>query len=657
MLAREWSMKTPSASLGIWITRAGEALWLAAAAAIPLAFSPWTHNAFELPKAALLKALVLLMSLATLIRVIDGRKGEEQDRASPIARCLLWPALAFGSVAALATALSVNPRASLWGSYDRQQGLLTLTAYLGLFLFTAANLRTRAQVQRLLAAIAWGSAPVVVYGLLQAIGVDPLGWRTDAASPVLSTVGRANFLGSYLAIVAPLTVGGTLLARRRWPYGLLLIGQAACLALTQARGAWIGLSAAIVVGLLAWALATRDRRPALAALLLLILAAAFGILLNLPDGPLTALAGAPGLDRIATLGRADEGSTAARLTIWRTTLPLISTRPWWGYGPETMRPVFARVFPPQLVYYQGRHTLVDRAHNLWLDLGMSAGLAGVAALAALLAGFVWLAWRGLRNDRDQWRKAVWAALAAGAAGHLADMQFSFDLTASATIFWLALALGASVSRARDHARASFTAEPATSPQALLFYAPPTLVVLILIGLLCVRPLMADAAYRQSLQGARPLEVARRAVRLWPMEPTYHLNLAGALAQNGDFVAAEGQLDAATSLSPDDPETWVAKGNIFALWGRVAPDRYTQAEAAYRQAVALAPNVATYHAALGLILAQQGRLTEGAAELERAVDLDATDGVAFQHLAQVYEALGEKDRAAWAQKEAERWNDE
>jgi tetratricopeptide (TPR) repeat protein len=438
---------------------------------------------------------------------------------------------------------------------------------------------------------------------------------------------------------------------------LLLIGQAACLALTQARGAWIGLGAAAVVGLLAWALATRDRRLALCALFLLILIATFVILLNLPDGPLTTLARIPGLDRVATLVRADEGSTAARLTIWRATLPLIASRPWLGYGPETMRPTFARVFPPQLVYYQGRHTSVDRAHNLWLDLGMSTGVAGVTAFAALLAGFVWLAWRGLRNDHDQWQKTVWTALAAGVAGHLADLQFSFDLTASATIFWLALALGASVSRARDYTRASFTAEPAASPRALLFYAPPTLVVLILIGLMCVRPLVADAAYQQSLQGAQPLEEARRAVRLWPMEPTYHLNLAGALAQNGDFVAAQGQLDAATSLSPDDPETWIAKGNIFALWERVAPDQYTQVEAAYRQAVALAPNVATYHTALGLILVQQGRLAEGVAELERAVDLDATDGVAFQHLAQVYGALGEKDRAAWAQKEAERWNDE
>jgi O-antigen ligase len=647
-------MQTQNDSPGTWIARIGEALWLVAAAAVPLVFSPWTHNGFELPKTALLKTLVLLMGLATLLQVIDGQKGAKGDRAPAIPRCLLWPALILAGVATLATATSINPRVSLWGSYERQQGLLTLGAYLGLFAFTAANLRTRAQVQRLLAAIAWGSAPVVVYGLVQAAGLDPMDWHTDAASPVLSTIGRANFLGSYLGIAIPLTVGKMLLTRRRWPYALLLIGQGACLALTQARGAWIGLGAAAVVGLLAWTLATRDRRPALAALLLLILSAAFLVLLNLPGGPLAALAGVPGFDRLAALTRTDAGSTAARLTIWRTSLDLISARPWLGYGPETMRPVFARVFPPQIVYYQGRHATVDRAHNLWLDLGMSVGLTGTAVFAALLAGFARLAWRGLRKSRERWQKVVWMALVASVAGHLADMQFSFDLTSSATIFWLALALGAAVSRTRS----PDTLPPGSSasPRSLPLYLPPALAVLALVGLLCARPLMANAAYQRSLLGTRPLETARRAVRLWPLEPMYRLRLAEVLAHRGG-PDAEAQLNAASRLSPNDPQVWAARGSIYAIGNNASPGEYVQAEAAYRRALELAPDIATYHTALGLILVRQGRIEEGAAELERAVDLDATDGVAFGYLAQAYEALGEKTKATWAQKEAERWSDE
>jgi O-antigen ligase len=640
-----------------WSTRALESLWLAAAVAVPLAFNPWGYSGFELPKVVLLRALVLLMGLAALVRAIEawGKPGRTPRHWRTIP--LLWPVLLFGLALVLATAFSVSPRASLWGSYERQQGLLALVAYLALFLLTAANLHTRAQVERLWAGLVWASVPVVAYGFVQAAGLDPLGWHTDAASPVLSTFGRANFLGSYLVLVIPLTVGRALLARRRWPYLFLLAGQLACLALAQARGAWVGLGVAVVTGLLAWAVATRDRRPTLAALGLAALAVGFVTLLNLPGGPLASLTRLPGLDRLAALARTDAGSTAARLTTWRATLPLIGARPWLGYGPETMRTVFARVFPPQLVYYEGRHVTVDRAHNLWLDLGMSAGLAGVVAFAMLLVGFGRLAWRGLRGASDRRGRVAWVALVAAIAGHLADLQFGFDLTASATVFWLALALGTALL-----CEQSPRVPPSLrSPAPWLLYLPPTLAVLALVILLCLRPLLADVACLQAQGEEQPLAerlaAAQRAVHLWPVEPEYRLRLALLYLESGQPTAAETQLAAADRLNPDDPRIWAAWGEVYALWGEFEPGRYAQAEAAYRRALELAPNVATYHTALGLVLAQQGRLEEGVIELERAVDLDATDGVAFSHLADLYQDLGQEAKAAWARKEAKRWGDQ
>jgi O-antigen ligase/Tfp pilus assembly protein PilF len=636
-----------------------EAIWLAAAVAVPLAFNPWGGSGFELPKSALLRVLVLLMGLAALVWAIETWGGPGHSPPRRPATPLLWPVLAFGLALALATVLSVNPRASLWGSYERQQGLLTLGAYLALFLLTATGLRTRAQAERLWAALVWGSAPVVAYGLLQAAGLDPLDWRTDAASPVLSTVGRANFLGSYLVLMVPLTAGRALLVRRRWPYLLLLAGQLACLALTQARGGWVGLGAAALTFGLAWALASHDRRLALAALVLAALVVGLVTLLNLPNGPLAPLARRPGLNRLATLTRTDAGSTAARLTTWRATLPLVTARPWLGYGPETMRTVFVRVFPPQLVYYQGRHVTVDRAHNLWLDLGMGVGLSGVVAFGALLVGFGRLAWRGLRTASDRCERVAWVALAAAVVGHLADLQFGFDLTASATVFWLTLALGASLGRGLVSSVLG-RAIP-SKPTALLPYSLPALAVLALIGLLCLRPLLADVAYWKSQETTRSLEERQtagvQAVRLWPLEPAYRLGLAWVLMQGANFTAAGAQLAAADRLSPDDPRIWAARGELYAHWGEVEPGRYVQAEAAYQRALELAPNVATYHTALGLVLAKQDRLEEGTAELERAVALDATDGVAYRHLASLYQVLGRDAEADWARRETLRWSRE
>lgn len=641
-----------------WCARAVEAAWLAAAVGVPVAFNPLAGSGFELPKAALLRALVLLMGLAALVQFIDawGERGGSPLRWPDTP--LVWPALALGLALGLATGLSVNPRLSLWGSYERQQGLLTVGAYLALFLLTARGLRTRAQAERLWTALVWGSAPVITYGLVQAVGLDPLDWQTDAASAVLSTVGRANFLGSYLVLVVPLTLGRALVARRRWTYAPLLAGQLFALVCTQARGAWVGLGIAALVFGLGWAVATHDRRLALAVLAMGIMALGLVGVLNWPGGALASLAELPGLDRLGTLATTDAGSTAARLTTWRATLPLIMARPWLGYGPETMRPVFASVFPPQLVYYQGRHVTVDRAHNLWLDLGMSVGLVGVFAFAALLVGFGRLAWRGLRPSADRWSQVAWVAVAAAAVGHLVDLQFGFDLTASATVFWLVLAFGAALGRGLSLPAARKPATPRLA--ALLLYAAPAIAVLTLVGLICLRPLMADAAYWKSQQETNPLEqrvsAGRQAVELWPLESEYRQGLAWGLVQSGEFAAADAQLAIADGLSPHDPEVWAARGELYAIWGDLESARYSQAEAAYRQALELGPNLATYHTALGLVLARQGRLEEGAVALERAVGLDATDGMAYGHLADLYLALGRDREAAWARREAARWSE-
>ncbi len=665
-LAEQHTGEAPARAELDWSSRLLECLWLVAAVAVPLALNPWGSSAFELPKAVLLRLLVLLMILAALVRLVSkpgtarSRPGLKSWRSvAP----LLVPALLFGLALALSTLFSVAPGTSLWGSYDRQQGFLTLVAYLILFLLTAANLRSREQVERLWLALVWGSAPVVAYGLVQAAGLDPLDWRTDAASPILSTLGRANFVGSYLVLVVPLTAGRIFLARRRWPYLLLLGGQLACSALTQARAAWVGLAVVLVTGLLAWAFGSRWRKRHLVALVAAVLVmglptAGFLTMLNQSSGPFADLARLPGFDRLAALTDLDAGSGAARLTTWRATLPLVVEGGALGYGPETMRPVFARVFPPELVYYQGRHVSVDRAHNLWLDLGISAGPAGIAAMLALLAGWVWLAWRGLPGRGDRWALVTWVVLVAAVTGHLVELQFTFDLTASATVFWLVLAMGAGLWMARPWRR---QAARVTGSRQLLPMVPGVILALVLAWLVCARPILADLAYQRTQEATSTAEerlaASARAARLWPLEPVYRLELAWNQLQQGDVQGAEAQLAAALEDNAHDPGVWAAIGGLYARWGAVEPGRFVQAEAAYRRALDLAPNTASYDVALGLVLARQGRLEEALSKLERAVALDATDFVAYRHLADLYSAAGQEAKAIEAQWQAGRWERE
>ena len=112
-----------------------------------------------------------------------------------------------------------------------------------------------------------------------------------------------------------------------------------------------------------------------------------------------------------------------------------------------------------------------------------------------------------------------------------------------------------------------------------------------------------------------------------------------------------------NLAPDDTSVLILRGDLYTHRDETDAARYAQAEAAYRRAVELAPNVARYHLALGLVLVGQGLVEEGLAELERAVDLDATDGLAYGHLAEIYRAMGRDADARRAREQAIRWGEQ
>jgi O-antigen ligase len=236
--------------------------------------------------------------------------------------------------------------------------------HLALFLLVADQLRTSAQIERLLAAITWAARQCD--SCCQA-PLRPTDLQVEG-SPVISTLGRSNFVGAYLVLVLPITLACVGQARGkilRLAYIGLMVAQLVCLAATMSRAAWLGTLAAGGVLLLAVAWNRGHRR---------LVTFAAGISLVGMLGGLIALACVLGLT----------GSVGARTTIWQATWPLIAARPLLGYGPETFGQVFTTVFPPELVYLQGRAVLVDRAHNLILDTLFSTGGAGLLAYVALI---------------------------------------------------------------------------------------------------------------------------------------------------------------------------------------------------------------------------------------------------------------------------------
>ena len=139
---------------------------------------------------------------------------------------------------------------------------------------------------------------------------------------------------------------------------------------------------------------------------------------------------------------AGSGSIAARLTIWRASLELLWPRLWLGYGADTLELHFPSVYPPQLVYYQGRGVVVDRAHNWLLDWSLNYGVVATLVLIAIVGLILNQGWQqltapeeiGLPSFGEQRLETHWvAACVASVCALLVGNLFLFEVAATATL--------------------------------------------------------------------------------------------------------------------------------------------------------------------------------------------------------------------------------
>jgi tetratricopeptide (TPR) repeat protein len=440
-----------------------EAGWLLCLLVVPVFFDVWSRHPFEPDKAMVVRLLALLVAAAGLARALESWRSWRWPAGAP----LLGPVLLFFAAAAASTALSIAPRLSLWGSDARGEGLVTLASYLAVFAALAARLRRREQLDRAIDVIVAGSVPVTLYGIAQAVGLDPIQWKlTYEPWRIASTLGNPVFAGSYLILALPVTLGAALELRERatspgapWRrlrqalYTSAASLQVAALVLTGSRGPWVGGAAGLVAFVLLDAALRRRRTVAGAALTLAGAGLAFVSLLNLPGGPLESARQSRLLGRLGhlydTQGVYNPGDRA-RVRVWEGALALArprpplafsegedprgALRPFVGYGPETLQAAFGAVYDAEFASLERRNPDVsdygistfntrvpDRSHNELLDSLVTGGLLGAAAHLALAAAIQVFGLRalGLLATRRDLRQLAMFGLGGGALGVLA----------------------------------------------------------------------------------------------------------------------------------------------------------------------------------------------------------------------------------------------
>jgi len=449
--------------VGRWCRYLIEAGWLLAIPLVAVFLNPFSTRVFEPDKVVLFRSLMLLCLVFAVIHRLEQGISFPRSPTAAIGRLRKWGqhpivvvALLLGLIHLAATMLSIAPRVSWGGGYQRLQGSYTLLSYLVLFFSVLSFLRQPTQLERLVTVLIVTTLPVTFYGIMQHFEITLLAFSGPGAETipgrVVSTLGNPIFVAAYLALVIPLTLWRFLSAIASWLetrvwahvaragiYGVIGSLQLLSVAFTQSRGPLLGLAAELVVFAFAAALTRGRRRLAQFAVGAVVSGTLLGVALIGPWGPKALPRDVPVLARLSQLQ--NDPSIQGRLLAWQGALSALQAQPEHlilGYGPETMIRVFNRYMPPRLAALE-RGATFDRAHNEVLDTLFHTGLIGLIGYL-LLYGLIFLygvRWVGLARTRQQ----IWGLSGLLAGGGLAAALLVRAVRGDWVLVGLAVSMG------------------------------------------------------------------------------------------------------------------------------------------------------------------------------------------------------------------------
>lgn len=544
-------------------------------------------------------------------------------------RRLLLPALCWMAVSVLAAVATTH-------LLDTSVELVNQATLLALFLVVASTTHPADLRPVWWAAVLTGAA-VAVIGMLQYHGLAFL--DIPASVQPSATFANRNLAAEYLICVVPVALW--LFADARTQRAVLSAGfsmslMTTFLVYTRTRGAWLGIIGAVLTAAVLLVL-----RPALRHQFAedfkdliwgpkrrwLLLFAALTLTLSAlpPHGSL--LGGGPAKgDVTSTLSSIIQVPDTAtpqkdnnvweRLTLWRGTLRLIADHPVLGVGPGG----WIRAYPP----YDGGGTVTAggynrRPHNDYLWIAAESGLLGLGAYLWFLAAVLLQLFR-LAQSADIRIRSASFAFGLSLLSLLIAAFFGFPREQPYTTLFPFLLFGAIAAMAVPtdpqasvlHSRKK-AHHPAGSPATLLRWLPYLCLALSLTAVELTRRYIAfDRHYYQASQWAH-------AGKNWPTV----ISEAEAALGYGTFVPDILYLKA------------MALHNL---------ERHAEAEAAYRQLLALAPNTWYAHEGLGLICLQQNQLPEALAHLKTAVSICPSASYNWRSISTTYQQMGRLDLA-------------
>lgn len=391
---------------------------------LPLIFSfilP-INNVFELSKSSFFYFLLSLLLSLTLIKIIYFGfpiiKFKDLNRQKAlitliIAFFVFVLYLLFNSLF-----IAENIELSIFGSYQRQQGLLFYVSSFLFFLLVLYNLLISKlkSLDTIFTVVALSGFLVSVIGIWQYLGLDHYVWQESLlAERIISTLGQPNNLGAFLLF--SLASSLIILKDNKKKYLVIIIFYFQLLAmyLSGSKSAWLGLLFALAV----YQFLKIKERISLKKIVIGFLS-------------LTIIGTFLFSDRFEN--SFNSGSSVLRLEFYKTSMSSWLDKPLFAYGLEHGSKALIKGYSPEWALFLQVNDYPDRAHNLVLQTLITYGLFGFLLLFLIY----WYLFKYFVLFKNKFKNKQ-LIIILGLLAYFIFLLFNFASIVSHLYFWLFLA--------------------------------------------------------------------------------------------------------------------------------------------------------------------------------------------------------------------------
>lgn len=368
-----------------------KALFLSLFIILPFLFNPFTGDV-ELIK-------VVFLCIATCLLLIYAVLFIKKDfNYSKNSKILLYSMLGFIGFATISLLLN-DFTTSLYGSYLRYMGYIVWFCCV-LLAFVTPYYVSKKSLKGITKAFVWIGLASAISAILMILIYS----GTMFEGRLSGLTGNPNVLGKLLlfTIVLNLVFLAYLKGKAKIPYIIALIAQLGVFVMTGNRGSWLALGVVLLILLM-----RNPKKYVKYASIALISVIPFVVLI---------------FDRIT-----DTVSIATRFEIYEKSISKLFERGLFGYGFD----FDSTILIPNETYTSS----VDRAHQLFLDVGLNIGIPGLIFFIIISVFAIYT----LLKDKNQYYKAFGYALLA----LMISLQFSYFTSISILLYFLSIGIALS----------------------------------------------------------------------------------------------------------------------------------------------------------------------------------------------------------------------